>query len=59
MQQINVLIHLQINYMINSTLHVNKLFRVKYENFLRAPFHQNNMEGIKNVMRKITTASLY
>ena len=41
--------------MINPTLHVNKVFRYQVENKLRATFHQNTMEGIRNVMRKNDT----
>ena len=38
--------------MINPILHVNKVFREQVEIFLRATFHQNTMEGVKNDIRK-------
>ena len=41
-----------IGYMINTILHVNKVFREQVENFVKATFHKNTMEGIKIVMRK-------
>ena len=44
-----------IGYIINLTLHVNKVFIEQVEKFLRATFHQNTMEGIKNIMRKKDT----
>ena len=40
-------------YMNKPTLHFNKVFREKFEKFLRATFHQNTMVGIQNVMRKM------
>ena len=40
-----------IGYMLNPKLHVNKVFREKVENFLRATFHPNTMENIRDVMR--------
>ena len=41
-----------IGYTINTPLHFNKVFRDKFETLLRATFHQNTMEGIRNVMKK-------
>ena len=41
-----------ISYMINPTLHVNKMFRDQFEKCLRATFHHNTMENIRDVMRK-------
>ena len=45
----------EIGYTIKSTLHVNNVFREQVEKFLRATFHQNTMEGIKNVTRQKDT----
>ena len=44
-----------IGYIINPTLHVNKVFRYQVENFLKETFHQSNMTAMKNVMRKKDT----
>ena len=44
-----------IDYMINPTLHVNKVFRGQVEKFLRATFHPNTMEIIINIMRNKDT----
>ena len=41
-----------LGYMINPTLHVNKVFRYQVEKSLKEKFHQITMKGIKNVMRK-------
>ena len=41
-----------IGYMVNPTIHVNKVFREQVEKFLRSTFHQNIMEGIKSVTIK-------
>ena len=42
-------------YMINPTISVNKVFREQVENFLRATFHQNTTEIIRNMIRKKDT----
>ena len=44
--------------MINPTLQVDKVFRDKVEKCLRDTFHQNNMEGIRNVIRKKDTCGI-
>ena len=41
-----------IGYMINPTLHVNKVFIEQVEKCLRATFHPNTTEIIRHVMRK-------
>ena len=51
-EQINLF---AIGYMIKHTLNNNKVFIEKVEKILRATFHQNNMEGIRNHMRKNDT----
>ena len=45
----------KIGYMINRSLHVNKVFREKVEKFSRDIYHENTMKNIKNVMRKKNT----
>ena len=44
-----------IGCMIKPTIHVNNVFRDQVEKFLRATFHQNTMEGIRNIIRKKDT----
>ena len=44
-----------IVYMINPSLHINKVFREQVEKFLRATFHENKMENIRDVMKKKDT----
>ena len=44
-----------IEYMINPTIHANKVFRDKVEKYSRGKFHQKTMELIRNVMRKKDT----
>ena len=44
-----------IGYIINPTLQVNKVFIENVEKFLRATFHENKMENIKDVMKKKDT----
>ena len=44
-----------IDYIINPTLHVNKVFIYQVEKFLRDTFHKNTMEGIINFMIKNDT----
>ena len=41
-----------IGYMINPKLHDNKVFREQVKKYIRATFHQNITESIRNVMRK-------
>ena len=41
-----------IGYMINPTLHVNKVFREQVEKLLRDNFYQNTMEYIKMLWEK-------
>ena len=41
-----------IGYMINPSLHVNRVFREKIEKSLRATFHENTMENIRDVIQK-------
>ena len=41
--------------MINPTLHISKVFRGQVEKFLRATFHPNTMEIIRNFTRKKDT----
>ena len=42
--------NISIGYMINPTLHINKVFREQVEIFLRSTIHQNTMESIINGM---------
>ena len=44
-----------IGCMINSTLHVNKLFIEQVGKCSRDTFHPNTMENIRNIMRKKAT----
>ena len=48
-------INFSIGYIINPTLHVNKVFMEQVEKFLRDTFHPNTMKKIRNVMRKKDT----
>ena len=47
-EQINSFV---IGYMINPSLHINKVFREQVENFLRATFHENTMETVRGVLK--------
>ena len=47
-----------IGYMINHTLHVNKVFIEQVKKTLRATFHQNMMVGIQNDMIKEDTCAI-
>ena len=47
----------EIGYMINPTLHVNKVFRYQVEKFLKETFHQSTMTAIRNVTRKKDTVN--
>ena len=38
---------ISIGYIINPTLHVNKVFRNEVKKFLKETFHQSTMKGIK------------
>ena len=51
-EQIN---HFQIGYMIHYSLHINSFFIEQVLKFLRATFHENKMENIRDVMRKKDT----
>ena len=41
-----------IGYIINPSLKINRVFREQVENFLRATFHENKMEIIRDAMKK-------
>ena len=49
------MIQSEIGYMINPSLHINKVFREQVEKCLRATFHPNTMEIIRNFTRKKDT----
>ena len=51
MKHINKLINLQIGYIINTSLHINKVFIEQVEKFLRATFHENTMETRIDVVK--------
>ena len=44
-----------IGYMVNSSLHVNKVFIEQVEIFLNATFHERTMVTITHVMKKKNT----
>ena len=53
---IEELIHIfTIIYMINHTLHVNRVFRYQAETFLKYISNQNTIQGIKNIPRTKNT----
>ena len=41
--------------MINPSLHINRVFRKQFKKYLRATFHENTMENIRNVMKNKDT----
>ena len=41
-----------IVYMINLPLHIDKMLIEQVGKFLRAIFHENTMENIRNIMKK-------
>ena len=41
--------------MINPSLHINKVFREQVQTLLRATFHKNTMETIRDVIKKKDT----
>ena len=45
----------EIGYMINTSLHVNKMFREQMEELLGAPFYENTMENVRDIMIKKDT----
>ena len=45
-----------ISYMIDPSLYNNKVFREKRKKFLRATFHENKMENIRDVIKKKYTS---
>ena len=44
-----------IGYMINPSLHINKMFREQVEKFLKATLHENTIEPIRYVMKNKDT----
>ena len=46
-------------YMVNPRLHFDKVFREKFDKYLRETFHQSTMTGIKNVIKQIIRALLH
>ena len=46
-----LLINLQIDYMINPSLHINKLFREQFERCLSAAFHEKTINTIKDSLK--------
>ena len=50
----NKLINLQL-FMINPSLHINKVFIEQVEKFLRATFHENTVKNIRDVMKNKDT----
>ena len=46
---------MKIGYIINPSIHINKVFREQVGKFLRATFHDNTIENIKYVMKKKNT----
>ena len=44
-----------IGYIINPSLHVNKVFREQFETFLNATFHEKTMIPVIDVMKKKDT----
>ena len=42
----------EIWYMINPTLHVNKVFRYQVETSIKEMFHQSTIEGLRHFMIK-------
>ena len=49
------IIQFAIGYMIDTPLHINKVFIEQAEKFLRSTFHPNIMENIRDVMIKKDT----
>ena len=45
----------EIGYMINPPLHINMVFREKFEKCLRDTYHENTMETIRNVIKNKDT----
>ena len=39
-------------YMVNPTLHVNKVFREQVDNRLGKKFNQNTMTGVRNFLKE-------